>query len=142
MEFVITPFESVGIIKFGMSQEEVRQVLNSVPMKYPTGYVDPYEDYFSELEVRVGYSRAKLCQEVDLFPDARPIFRGRNLFSESIGRLKDWFESIDGLVEIDSSGVMADRFGIFLYSTDYYLFNDEFPESVSVYEKDYGKKSK
>jgi hypothetical protein len=141
MEFVITPFESVGVIKFGMSQAAVRQVLNSMPKKYSTGYVDPYLDHFSELDIRVGYNRAKLCQEVDLFPDAQPIFRGRNLFRESIGELKEWFESIDSLVEIDNTGVMANRFGIFLYTTDYYLDNKEFPESVSVYEKDYGKKS-
>lgn len=71
-------------------------------MKYPTRYVDPYEDYFEELDIRVGDNRAKLCQEVDFFSGAQLTFRGKNLFGEPIGKLKDWFESIDGLVEVEN----------------------------------------
>lgn len=141
MEFIITPFESVGLIKFGMPQEEVRRVLNTKLWKYSTGYVDPFVDSFRELHIRVGYSRSGFCQEIDLFSETKPIFRGRNLLGEPIERLKNWFEEIDGLVEVDTSGVMANRFGIFLYTNDYDLDKHEFPESVSVYERDYGKKS-
>jgi hypothetical protein len=137
MDFFISSYESVGSIKFGMTQAEIQNILGGGGKN-----IDDLEkwDIFHDIGIQVsyGYNQPYVCRAVMLYEPARPIFQTRNLLDgTSIEKLQDWFALEDPLIEVESDGIITYKFGIYLSTQSYRLFKYEPPESVVVFEKGY-----
>jgi hypothetical protein len=112
VDFNIIPFESAGPIRFGMTPEEVRQVLPyAVRTSCPRGR--ELYDSFEEIENVVEYHQQGgvwRCTAVHLSYPSNPIFQGRSLLEledeDQLGFLaEDIFGIIEWLKSIDSDFV-------------------------------------
>lgn len=150
MDFVITPYQAVGLIRFGMTRSEVRQILgtsvNELTEPFLPDGILPEEinlqDSFDTLDIQVTYQPTPPypCTSVTLHEPARLIFRDCNLLNTPIEELRAWLSLIDDSTElIENQGVVSYGFGIGLYTDDYELFKDEPPKSVTVFEKGHFK---
>lgn len=150
MDFVITPYQAVGSIHFGMTRSDVRQILggsvNELTEPFlPDGISSEeinLQDSFDALNLQVAYkpNYPYPCIAVTLYEPASLIFRERNLLNTSIEDLRAWLSLIDDSTElIENQGVVSYGFGIGLYTDDYELFKDEPPKSVTVFEEGHFK---
>ncbi|HEY9897154.1 MAG TPA: hypothetical protein V6D34_17370 [Candidatus Sericytochromatia bacterium] len=147
MDFVITPYQTVGPIRFGMTRIEVRQALKVAVSEVTKSYLsdeisieeENFVDYFDELDISVAYKPEPpySCIGVILYKGANPLFGNRNLLNIPIEVLKDWLELLDDSVKVTIDGVSSYRFGISLDTDSYKLFKDEPPKSVGAFVEGY-----
>lgn len=151
MDFVITPYQAVGPIRFGMTRIEVRQTLKVAASEVAKSDLldeilldeisieENFVDYFDELDISVAYKPESPypCIGVVLYEGANPLFDNRNLLKSPIEVLKDWLELLDDSVKVTLDGVFSFRFGISLDTDDYELLKDESPKSVGVFVEGY-----
>jgi hypothetical protein len=106
MDFLITSYESVGSIKFGMSIEEVRSFLNSsVKTFMKTSSSELPSDAFYQLGLQIYYKHPEICNAIELASPANPIFQSQSLLGRPFSEVCRWFEQRDSSLEIFDSGL-------------------------------------
>jgi hypothetical protein len=139
MDYTIYPYEGVGPIRLGMTQQEIRAILGEpeetvkkVPSsEYPL-------DYYVQLGIQVFYKKTWVCDSIEMVNNAKPTFQGQSFFDTPYSELKRWFQQIDNSVEIENSGLTSYTFGIALYfSHDEELEPDKSALTVFVFERGY-----
>ncbi len=131
-KFEIFPYQGVGPIRFGMTHEEVGEYLGEF-----SSFRDSHRntDYFGD--VRVEFDRDS-CRAVHIRLPFEPMFRGKSLLKgRSIYHLTKWLESLDGVLEVDESGITSYRFGIALYTQSFNLFKNKRPEEIMIFRVGY-----
>jgi len=136
MNYKIHPFVGVENWYFGMTRDQIRELINSIP-KAILG-VD-LEDIYHELNLHFSYTYGEtpifhavmVCQPVSIYLDDKDLLGG-----ESIKDLANWLKERYESVEITGDGVVVHSLGIYLSTQDFELFGDEPPESVVVFSKD------
>ena len=131
MEYQIAPYESVGPVRFGMTQTEVQAALSEHfetfrRGPFATGDTQMYGQCF------VNYDSDGRCNSVEFFGDAVVLFNGKNLFSLSCPALRELLAP----VEDNDSGFTSFEHGIGIYAP----YEDEEPdkvESIIVFKKGY-----
>jgi hypothetical protein len=121
-----------------MTQTEVRQLLNGKVEAFQRGEElwDTFDD--SGIQVCYGCQEPYRCCAVMLYQPANPIFQGWNLLDGT--SIEDWRNRlvlIDNAIETVTEGVVSYKFGIYLSTQDYHLFDKEPPESIVVFERGY-----
>jgi hypothetical protein len=157
MDYTIYPFEGLGAIRFGMTPQQVHEVVGepeSTFMKSDDSRF-PTDDYFN-LGFHVYYDESGLCKGVEIFSpygEEDPLgltyiedscdcvtlnFQGQRFFKQSFRELKTWFQSLGTGVQHGDIGVTFIKFGIVIGS-NYYSFPDGHPEypPEGVYICDY-----
>jgi hypothetical protein len=131
-DLIITPYKGVGPILFGMTREEIRVIIDGSVTNINRNRTDYFEN------IHIEYDR-DICRAIILLPPMKPSFRGINLLgNQSIKQLRAWLESINGLIQDDiTGGITAFRFGISLYTPDIDIFQDDPPESITVFRVGY-----
>jgi hypothetical protein len=146
MDYTIYPFEGLGAIRFGMTTQQVHEVIGDPQrtfMNYESKF--PADAYFN-LGFHVYYDdESHLCNAVQIYSpygEEDPLgltyignpfdcatlnFQGQLLFKQSFQELKAWFQSLGTGVQHDDSGVTFLKFRISIGS-NYYSFPDGHPE--------------
>jgi hypothetical protein len=117
MRLVIDPYKSVGPLRFGLTREEVRDLLVSPVESFMRNDDDLAEtDDFAQLGIFVEYDKTNKCIAVEMFSPAEPIFLGKDLLGAPYAELRNWVKSMDSHAEIDESGLVSTSLGIGLYA--------------------------
>jgi hypothetical protein len=141
MDFIVLPYTGAGVIKLGMNQTEVRQILSGKVSEIFRAA--ERWDVFNDFGIQVHYGSkapktAPVCRAIMLGNPENPIFQDRVLLNgASIKELKEWFELIDDSVEVATEGIVSYKFGIYLSTQDYEIFSHQSPESIVVFERGY-----
>jgi len=116
MDMTIKPYEAVGPIRFGMSVSEVRRTVGikiETFKKAPLIFPDLHPvDAFDEIGVHVFYKKSGVCEAIELFPPATPLFLNAPLLGRQFCELFAWFTSLDDNIERDEAGFKSFKFGI------------------------------
>lgn len=131
MEYQITPYESVGPIKFSMTQQEVQTALNE---HYETFRRGPFATGDTETygQCFVNYDAAGHCDSVEFFGDANVKFKETSPFSLSCAELRKLLAP----VEDNDSGFTSFEYGIGVYAP----YEEDEPdkvESIIAFKKGY-----
>jgi hypothetical protein len=138
LKLEIEPERGLAGIQFGMTPDEVRQVLGSTAQTFRKSPSDALEtDYFDALGIQVFYKQPGICEAIELAAPAKPTFKGKDLLGKPFSELRDWFQLIDRDVAIDETGLTSHRFGVGLYAPFAATVPDEPIESVIVFEQGY-----
>jgi hypothetical protein len=136
LQFEITPYESAGSIRFGMTSDEVRaqlQINGGAPQEKQPVLCDTFE----ELGMRVHYRLPGAVEAIEFRSPARPVLEGRQLLLQRYGDLESWLRALDPGVKLDHSGLTSDRLGIRLYASSARNNPDAPVEVVTVFERAY-----
>lgn len=116
MSYEIESLVGVGSIKFGMSRDEIQQVVGIVPKQVKLSPTDKTEsDVFSSTGIIVEYDDTG-CMSVQFSGPVMPTFEGKDLLSMTIEEACDWLESLDEETEIeDKAGCTSEALGISFY---------------------------
>lgn len=138
MRFIIEPYVGVGPIRFGMSVQEIRDILavevRSVKKTPKSGMPT---DFFHSIGLSVHYKQPGRCKAVELVTPAVPTFRGQGLLGRPFNALRDWIETIDDSIEIHDTGLTSYLFGIGLYVPSARKSPSAPVDSVIVFEEGY-----
>ena len=138
LKLEIEPYQGLAGIQFGMTPDEVRQVLGSTVQTFRKLPDDTLEtDYFDALGIQVFYKQPGVCDAIELVTPAKPTLRGKDLLGKPFGELRSWFQSIDSEVAIDETGLTSYRFAVGLYAPFASTAPDEPVKSVIVFEQGY-----
>jgi hypothetical protein len=130
MDYAIRPYDGIGPIKFGMTPEQVHEILGE-PVKTFKKNSRNTDDYRT-IGFHVVYDEADACESITLFSPATPSFQDQQLIDGSFKTLKTWFQSQGSTVQHYDCGMIFLKFGINLYATDYNPNSDNFVEAVSI----------
>lgn len=135
MDYTIYPFEGVGPIKFGMTPQQVREVVGEPDESFMKGESEFPTDVYDRLGFRIEYEYPGVCDEIWLLADGcNPIFQGHELGGQTFEELKYWFQKLGTPVQHFGYGFTFLKFGIYLYSHDYIYEGDNPnpPELIAV----------
>jgi hypothetical protein len=137
MIFQIESYRCVGPIKLGMSRDKVRTTLKVKCETFSKAGSKTLTDAFDALGVHVHYKNTDICNAVELFSPAAPIFQGQHLLTKPFIHLEKWIKSQDEFAEFDGSSIESNRLGIGIYAPLGYERPHDPPTSVIVFERGY-----
>lgn len=137
--YTIDPYIGVGSIRFGMSIEEVRQVLAApVQTFWKSETSEIPTDAFDTLGIHVYYKLPGICVAIEFWgSQANPTFQEQSFLKRPYRELEAWFREIDSDIEVDNSGLTSFKFGIGLYAPGDLYNPYQLVESVIVFEYGY-----
>jgi hypothetical protein len=138
MDLVINPYIGIGDLKLGMTQSQIRNILNSNFESFTRNqYSEMPEDYFSKLGIFIEYKQPGICDSIQVVKPLNPIWRGKQLLNTPCSELSQWFLEIDPNRELDDTGLISYKYGIGVYAPDYEEEPDCLPESIIVFTRGY-----
>lgn len=147
MSVIIHPYKGVeipgkGLIKFGMSRQEVRAFFEEEPEEFFKLEDDPLPtDAYEESGIYAYYKEPDSLEALEIFLEARPILMDKSLLEIPMANLLPWIQSLDQNIEIDVDGLDSEKLGLSIYAPDYEDEEDNDPEytaeNVLVFEQGY-----
>jgi hypothetical protein len=151
MELIIHPYECIeipgkGMIRFGMSSEEVKDFFQSPPKVFVKfqEFEEP-SNHFKEHGLQVHYKKNG-CHDFEIFGgygDAVPVFQDKCLFQSPYVELREWFQALDPnlLIDDDETNFVSLTFGICICRSDDIDESVESEQICSDYIAVFDKKS-
>jgi hypothetical protein len=142
MDYTIYPYEGVGPIKFGMTPQQVHEILGEPyrTFKKSPKAVMPMDSY-EEPRCQIFYKEPGTCNAIQLMNPSDPIFQELMFIGNPYGRFRDWFKKNDPLLDEDEDGLTSYGFGVGLYVPNYCGRNEQaIVEAVIVFERGYYNK--
>lgn len=142
MELNITPFQSVGYMKFGASAKVIRSMFDfplTSFVKGPASDMPTPVDAFDEGGIHIYYDKLNRCDAIEFFSPASLTFQGKLLIDQPYKEISKWLVSMDTNIVYNDSGLEARSLGIGLYAPNFDENErpDELVESVIVVSEGY-----
>ncbi|QVK19258.1 ABC transporter ATP-binding protein [Mycoplasmatota bacterium] len=136
MKFKIKPYIGAGKIMFGMTSEQIQNILLAEPRKFKKFKDDElYTDAYNTCHIF--YKKPGVCEAIEFFNPAVVTFNDINLMNMSYQEIKDLFFKLDKNIQVDDTGFTSYKYGIGVYAP----FADECPldpiEGIIIFEKGY-----
>lgn len=137
-ELIITPNKGVGPINFGMTRDEVRNILGGNVVEFKkTPMSDTFTDAFNDYGIHIYYDSNYTCEAIEMALPADPILSQKNIIGRPFADIKSNITAQDSDVELDETGLLSFRLGIGLYVPDLEDSEDSLVESVIVFRDGY-----
>ena len=149
MNIIIHPYEGIeienkGIIRFGMTREEVRNFFNEQERKtyVKSEYAQMPTDAYYKSVLQFSYKKPGILQAILLTAGiGKVFFLDKDILNDcSYSEAFNWLNRADTNLEIDEKDdAISYKFGIVLGMSVENPVEDDYmiPESVVVFEKDY-----
>jgi hypothetical protein len=117
MDWTIRPNVGVGPIRFGMTRQEVRETIGTLPSVFAkaSGSTSLTDD-FREHGIHIYYDDSDHCVAVEMGMPASPSLQGRPLLGEPFSVVRDWLLAIDPAIETDGDGLTSKVLGSGVYA--------------------------
>jgi hypothetical protein len=116
IKFEITPFVGAGVIRFGMTSQEVQQLSLGAMSSFRRNLLEPLQsDQFEEFNLVVSYKLSGVVETVEFGKDANLQYAGVKLFDQTVEQLKTLLLTYDPNLEVDCDGFVAHEIGIGAY---------------------------
>lgn len=137
-ELIITPNKGVGPFSFGMTREEVRNVLGGNVVEYKKMPMsDTFTDAFNDHGIHIYYDSNDTCEAIEMALPADPKFSHKHMIGRPFSELKSTIISQDSDVELDETGLLSFPLGIGLFVPELEDSEDSLVESVIVFKEGY-----
>ena len=136
MRYKIYPYVGVGLIRFGMTREQVREAVqcDASPFSKTLSSKEP-ADGFDPLGMSVYYKPPGLCVAVEFWdPTLSPILHNKALLDQPFEEVRHWLCELDPNLTCTVGGVISFKFGVGITEN---VDLHGHPESVIVFETGY-----
>jgi len=136
LKFKITSYVGAGCITFGMTRDSVRKYFDNKFREFKkTPCSETLTDDFELCHVY--YQIQGTCEAVEFFGEAEVVFNDKKIIGRAYSEIKDMFQKIDELLDINDAGFTSFKYGIGVFAPFALDEPNEPIESVIVFEKDY-----
>jgi hypothetical protein len=138
MDYTIYPYEGVGQIRFGMTPQQVHEILGEPDDQFPASKrCDLPADIYDRLNLFIYYKHPNSCEAVELFVGSNPSFQETLLLDHSMQDLKSWLLLIGSDIQYSTSGFISFKYGLSFYSSYYNPQLLCHSDSACVFERGY-----
>jgi hypothetical protein len=138
MDYTIHPYEGIGAIRFGMTPEQVHEILGMPEDTLRAGKrCDLPADYYVKLGFFAYYKNPGVFEAVALGYGSSPIFHDVLLRGKSLKDIKDWMKSMGSEIQHFDMGFIAVKFGLVINCQEYSTNLDCECDSVIVCDQAY-----
>lgn len=136
MRFEIKPYQGAGNLLFGMTTQEIKDLLKTEPQKFKKTNIDEYEtDAYNGFHIY--YRNPGVCEAIEFFTPSEVLFMGVNIMGEQFLKVKDLIEQYDSEIEIEETGFTTYKYGFGVYAPYAEDEPNEPVEGVIIFEKGY-----
>lgn len=138
MDFDVTPRRGVGILRFGMTTDEVRTAM-ALPFEsfYKSAGSALPTDSFLEDAVHVFYRPPGVCEAIEFYSPSNVSLQNMRLLNAPYEEVKSLLSGLDKQLEEDDSGLLSRGLGIGIYAPSHRKSPNAPTESVFVFEDGY-----
>jgi hypothetical protein len=137
MNFEIQPYVGAGIIKFGMSQSTIRQLMLGNDVQDFKRNSNSISDYYEKAGLFIYYDKNKIVEAIEFHQPATVVLGGICLFSIKALDAYSLIYSLDNNVVNDNDGLTSFTLGVGFYAP-HYNDNSSLPlESIIVFRQGY-----
>lgn len=138
MKFDVSPRQGVNDILFGMTQRQVRGLVDNEPTPFMKGPDAPHEtDYFKQEHMFAFYAADGRLEALEFSIEAELMLNNMVLTSMSYQKAQEFLQAMDPDTEADGYGITSNALGISFY----FPFGEEDPseplETVIVFRDGY-----
>lgn len=140
MKFDIQPYVGVGYIKFGMTPDEIKNVMGEKLSSFKRSKEDFFETEefnFMGRDFFITYDKEKKLDSIEFSLPSEVYLFGNNLYGKKFSEIRHLLESIDSGIDDDGYSITSYKFGIGVYCPEADEGDDVFPESLIVFKKGY-----
>ncbi|QAA31082.1 hypothetical protein [Clostridium manihotivorum] len=136
MNYIIKPYDSIGMISLGMSRESVREIFDNKFREFRKNqFSENTTDDF--MYCHVYYDTNNICEAVELFEPAEVSFNEFEILGVSYNLVEEFFRKLDNSIDINDAGFTSYKYGIGIFAP-YAIDEPEEPvESVIVFKQGY-----
>ncbi|MGI0120189.1 hypothetical protein [Zooshikella sp. RANM57] len=138
MSLIVKPNVGVGSIDFGMTPDEVRNILG---VHYKSFKRTPSAafpcDYFESLGIFVYYKQPGKVEALEFAEPSTPLFENISLLTLSFINLKSLLLKHDKNLEVDEDSLTSFKLGVGAYAPEAAEQPESKIESIIVFEKGY-----
>ena len=127
----ITPFKSIGILHFGQSRNEVRDLLGTDFKSFYRGNEPTPTDFYTELGFMLYYDQNDLLEFIEVVRPCNLTFNGISLLINDVQGVLDSLLAQGYEALRDETGFKYETLGFWLYTPQDVI------EAVSVFPKGY-----
>jgi hypothetical protein len=136
VKFEITSYVGAGCLTFGMTRGSIRKCFDNKFKEFKkTPNSETLTDAFGLCHVY--YKKNDTCEAVEFFGDADVIFNDEQIIGRAYNEIKDWFDKIDELLDINDAGFTSLKYGIGVFAPFARKEPEEPVESVIIFEEGY-----
>lgn len=137
-KLTITPNKGVGPIHFGMTREEVRNVLGGRVVKFKkTPISNTFTDAYDDHGIYIYYDSNYRCEAIEMAFPADPELEQIQMIGRTFSGVKGMITSHDCDVELDEIGLLSFKLGVGLYVPFLEESENHLVESVIVFREGY-----
>jgi hypothetical protein len=138
MDFDVKPRSGVGMLRFGMTTDEVRAAI-ALPFDsfYKSANSALPTDSFLEDAVHVFYRQPGVCEAIEFYSPSNVSLQNVKLLNAPYLKVKSFLGGLDKQLEEDESGLMSRNLGISIYAPSHRESPNTPVESVFVFEDGY-----
>lgn len=135
---IIETHVGLGVVRFGMSREEVAAALGSEPRRFKkTVACTTLTDAFDPIGLQVFYDIDDRAEALEVFAPSRPCFGDLDLFSTPYSTLVDILRVLDPDLQEDELGFTSNALGFGVYAEHKDSDPERPSEGVIVFRKGY-----
>lgn len=142
MILLIKPYEGVGLIRFGMTVNEVRALMDCPCRQFKRALSNTFTDSFGALGLFVCYDAENKCDAIEMGKRSCPTLFGMSIIGHPIGEIGDWLKSRDPDLVFGPSGYKSFKCGISVYAPNKELRLADPVEGVLAFSKGYYERQK
>jgi len=130
-DWVISPFESIGPLRFGATASEVQSLTKGIPSPFAKGLSPNLVEAYHELGFHAHYDAIGELEFVEAFLPCRPIYAGVELLRPNLPDVVGELAALGLQFREDGEGVWFDQHGFALYAPEGRV------EAVSAFRRSY-----
>lgn len=138
MDFDVIPRSGVGVLRFGMTADEVRAAM-ALPFHsfYKSAGSALPTDSFLEDAIHVFYRQPGVCEAIEFYSPSNVSLQNVKLLNAPYENVKSFLRGLDKQLEEDDSGLVSRTLGISIGAPSHREFPNAPTESVFVFEDGY-----
>lgn len=133
--YEIEPYVGVDEIKFGMTWEEIYQIMGDEYTRIDNSYVPGFSIYYPHL--KISFDENGHCEAIEGNQLAGFYYKDIEIAGKSFKVIKKIFEKMDSTLDIDANGFRSYKLGIGVYVPTLKKSQKELVQGVIAFKKGY-----
>ena len=137
MIYDVKTYVGLGELKFGMTKEEIRNILGGEVKEIKKALSDKTTDVFVGQGIHVYYNQLGKCEAIECGKGGIIKFKEKEIIGKPFKNIEKMFRELDDILEISDTGFVSYKLGIGVYVPTLKKSKSELIQGVIIFERGY-----